>query len=148
MSGFFNSSQGLSSSSQNKAHLHKHITLVWFLHSTELICVFSFFLRFYLFIHEREKDRKAETQAEGEAGSTQGARRGTQSQVSRIRPWAEGGAKPLSQLGAPEMLFICADTLATSLKKAWNEASANSEFYFIQINLNWLIWATPGGSVV
>ena len=54
----------------------------------------------------------------------------------------------MSQLGAPEMLFICADTLATSLKKAWNEASANSEFYFILINLNWLIWATPGGSVV
>ena len=31
-----------------------------------------FFLRFYLFIHERQ--RVAETQAEGEAGSMQGAR--------------------------------------------------------------------------
>ena len=28
-----------------------------------------FFKRFYLFIHERHTDRKAETQAEGEAGS-------------------------------------------------------------------------------
>ena len=64
-----------------------------------------FFLRFYLFIHERhthaERERETETQAEGEAGVTQGARRGTQSQVSRIRPWAEGGAKPLSHPGCP-----------------------------------------------
>ena len=36
---------------------------------------FFFFLRFYLFIHERQ--REAETQAEGEAGSMQGAQRGT-----------------------------------------------------------------------
>ena len=33
----------------------------------------SFFLRFYLFIHERHTEREAETQAEGEAGSMQGA---------------------------------------------------------------------------
>ena len=42
---------------------------------------------------------KAETQAEGEAGSMQEARRGTQ--ISRITPWAEGGAKSLSHLGCP-----------------------------------------------
>ena len=48
-----------------------------------------------------EREREAETQAEGEAGSMQGARRGTRSRVSRITPWAEGGAKPLSQLGCP-----------------------------------------------
>ena len=34
--------------------------------------------------------REAETQAEGEAGSMQGARRGIQSRVSRIAPWAKG----------------------------------------------------------
>ena len=38
----------------------------------------------------RDTQREAETQAEGEAGSIQGARCGTQSQVSRITPWAEG----------------------------------------------------------
>ena len=38
---------------------------------------FLFFLRFYLFIHERHTQREAETQAEGEAGSMQGARCGT-----------------------------------------------------------------------
>ena len=34
--------------------------------------------------------REAETQAEGEAGSMQGARPGTQSGESRITPWAQG----------------------------------------------------------
>ena len=42
-------------------------------------------------IHREE--REAETQAEGEAGFIQGARHGTRSLVSRITPWAEGGAK-------------------------------------------------------
>ena len=49
----------------------------------------------------REREREAETQAEGEAGPMQGAQYGTRSQVSRIRPWAEGGAKPLSHVGCP-----------------------------------------------
>ena len=47
---------------------------------------------------QRERDRDT---AEGEAGSMEGARCGTRSQVSRIRPWAEGGAKPLSHQGCP-----------------------------------------------
>ena len=45
-------------------------------------------------------------QAEGEAGSMQGAPCGTRSQVSRITPWAEGGAKPLSHQGCPRHLTI------------------------------------------
>ena len=32
-----------------------------------------FFLRFYLFVHERHSEREAETQAEGEAGIIQRA---------------------------------------------------------------------------
>ena len=50
--------------------------------------LYFIFLRFYLFIHERQKE--AETQAEGEAGSTQGAQCVTRSQIPRIMPWAEG----------------------------------------------------------
>ena len=63
------------------------------------VCV----LRFYLFIYswETHTHREAETQAEGEAGSLQGARRGTGSRDTRIRPWAEVGAKPLSHPGCP-----------------------------------------------
>ena len=53
----------------------------------------------YLFL--RDTQREAKTQAEGEAGSMQGARHGTPSQVSRIMPWAEGGAKPPSHPGLP-----------------------------------------------
>ena len=51
---------------------------------------------------EREREREAETQA----GSMQEAWHGTQSPVSRIRPWAEGGAKPLSHLGCPELTYL------------------------------------------
>ena len=35
-------------------------------------------------------EREAETEEEGEAGSTQGAQHGTRFRVSRITPWAEG----------------------------------------------------------
>ena len=59
-----------------------------------------------LFIYSRETQREAETQAEGEAGSLQGARPGTQSLVSRFTPWAEGGAKPLSYLGCPIISYL------------------------------------------
>ena len=55
---------------------------------------------------EKEREREAETQAEGEAGSVLGAGCGTQSPVSRIRPWTEGGAKPLSHRGCPSFLVL------------------------------------------
>ena len=64
-----------------------------------------FFFFKILFIHERHTQKKAETQAEGDAGSMQGARRGTQPRDSRITPWAEGGAKPMSHLGCPDTGF-------------------------------------------
>ena len=53
----------------------------------------------------RDTQREAETQAEGEAGSTQGAQRGTPSWVFRITPWAEGRAKPLSHQASLFFLF-------------------------------------------
>ena len=49
----------------------------------------------------RDREREAETQAEGEAGSMQEAWCGTQSQVSRTTPRAEGGAKLLGHWGCP-----------------------------------------------
>ena len=48
-----------------------------------------------------DREREAQTQAEGEAGSIQGARRGTQSWASRITPWAKGSAKLLTHPGCP-----------------------------------------------
>ena len=38
----------------------------------------------------RDTERDAETQAEGEGGSMQGARHGSRSRDSRIMPWAKG----------------------------------------------------------
>ena len=58
------------------------------------------------FIHEIHRKREVETQAEGETGSMQGAWHGTRSWVSRIRPWAEGGATPLSHPGCPTQLLL------------------------------------------
>ena len=48
----------------------------------------------------RDTEREGETQAEGEAGSLQEARRGTRSRVPRITPWAEGSTKALSHRAA------------------------------------------------
>ena len=53
----------------------------------------------------RDTEREAQAEAEGDAGSMQGAWLGTCSQVSRIMPWAEGGAKPLSHWDSPEKYF-------------------------------------------
>ena len=50
--------------------------------------------------------REGETRAEGEAGLMQGAGRGTRSRVSRITPWAEGGAKPLSHPSCPKFMLL------------------------------------------
>ena len=74
-------------------------------HSTSHVSLFYFFLRFYLFIH-RHTQREAETQAEVEAGSMQGAQCGTHSRVSRIKPQAAGGAKPLRHQGCPPCQFL------------------------------------------
>ena len=49
-------------------------------------------------MRDTHRERSKDTQAEGEAGSMQGASRMWDSiRVSRITPWTEGGAKPLSQ---------------------------------------------------
>ena len=50
----------------------------------------------FLFIHERHTHREAETQAEGEAGSVQGARGGTRSRAPGSRPEPKADAQPLS----------------------------------------------------
>ena len=51
-----------------------------------------------------ERDREREREREREVGSMQGTQPGTRSQVSRITPWAEGGAKLLSHLGCLKVL--------------------------------------------
>ena len=47
-------------------------------------------------MRDTERDRQRHRQREKQAPP-----RGTRSWVSRVRPWAEGSAKPLSHLGCP-----------------------------------------------
>ena len=59
---------------------------------------FFFFLKIYLFIHERHREREADTQA---AGSLQGARWRTQSGIPGSHPGLKADAQPLSHPGVP-----------------------------------------------
>ena len=61
-----------------------------------------FFFKDFIYLFMREqREIEAGTQAEGEAGSMQGAQRGTRSRDSRSTAWAQGGAKLLSPPGCP-----------------------------------------------
>ena len=75
----------------------------------------SFFFKIiYLFIRDterkrergRDREREREVQAEGEASSKQGTQCETGSWVSRITPWAEGGAKLRSHWGCPILAIL------------------------------------------
>ena len=73
-------------------------------------------------MRDTETEREAETQAEGEAGSMQGAWCGTQSRVSRITPWAEGSTKPLSHPGCPHvknLLQFLGEPLRKAKQSSW-----------------------------
>ena len=58
----------------------------------------------YLFMRDTEKE--AETQAEGEAGSLQGAQRRTQSQDPRIPTWAKGGGSTTEPPRSPYFVIF------------------------------------------
>ena len=75
-----------------------------YIHKGTFIYLF-YFLKDFIFIYLLMKDtlREAETQAEGEAGSTQGALYGARS----CMPWAKAGAKVLSHWGCPNHWFKC-----------------------------------------
>ena len=67
---------------------------------------FIFFKKiFYLFIHERPRER------EREAGALQGAWCGTQSRNSRIMPWAKDRPQMLSHPGVPSILDLIINPL-------------------------------------
>ena len=82
-------------------------------------------------MRDTQRGGGAETQAEGEAGSMQEAGRGTQSQVSRITPWADlGGAKPLSLPGCPCFVTLIFLTYIGKVMLGPPECVANhSNFY-------------------
>ena len=62
----------------------------------------------------RDPEREAETQAEGDAGSMQGARCGTRSQDPRVTPRAEGRHPTTEPPGAPNALIFNTDVQTDS----------------------------------
>ena len=63
-----------------------------------------FFLRFSsIYSWGTQREREAETQADGEAGSIQGARCGTLSQDPGVTPWAEDRRSIAEPPGAPNI---------------------------------------------
>ena len=67
---------------------------------------FNFFFNLFIYDRHTVREREAETQAEGEAGSMQGARHGTRSRVSRTTPWAEGRRQTTEPPGLPEAFLF------------------------------------------
>ena len=57
-------------------------------------------------MRDTEREREAETQAEGKTGSMQAARYRTQSQVSRVMPWAKGRRSTAEPPGLPYFLHL------------------------------------------
>ena len=116
-------------------------------HRLEKVClcllfIFILFLKI-LFIYtweiQREREREAETQAEGEAGSRQEAWCGTQSRVSRITPWAEGGAKLLSHLGCPVFFFFL-NVYSPNFSNTLNHFKENFRYHFIHKHFSLYCW--------
>ena len=66
------------------------------------------FFKIYLFIHERERERErgAKTQAEGEAGSPQGAQCGTSFQILGSRPEPKADTHLLSHPGTSDLILF------------------------------------------
>ena len=76
---------------KNSIHCTQNIPSQWFQFLLTHSCFLSFFKEdFFLFIHERHRERGRDSEAEGEASSMQGAWYRTQSRDHRITPWAKG----------------------------------------------------------
>ena len=68
---------------------------------SKYILITNIFLRFFIYFLETQKEREAETQAEGEEGFLQGAQCGTLSQILGTGPGPKADAQPLSHPGIP-----------------------------------------------
>ena len=66
----------------------------------------------------------------------QGARCGTRSQVSRITPWAEGGAKPLHHPGCPNLMLL------TKIRMLPLEKESNNSFNMVTTRKDFIFFLT------
>ena len=75
-------------------------------HSSSIyLSPFLFLKQDFIYLFMRDKQREAETQAEGEAGSPQGAKWGTRSPDLGSCPEPKADAQPLNLPGLPEPLL-------------------------------------------
>ena len=82
----------------------------------------SLFLKFFFLnlFYDSHREREAETQAEGEAGShAPGARCGIRSRVSRIAPWAKGRRQTAAPPRDPRYKQIQIEALIISSPTQW-----------------------------
>ena len=63
----------------------------------------------------RDTEREAETQVEGEVGSTQGALCGTRSGTAGSHPELKADAQPLSHPGAPKLSAFRAEVKTVAI---------------------------------
>ena len=71
------------------------------IHEVKMFFILLCFFKDFIYSFTRDTERKAETQAEGEAGSSQGARCGTWSPDSGSHPEPKADTQPLSHPGIP-----------------------------------------------
>uniref|UniRef100_A0A8C0M2Q6 Ig-like domain-containing protein n=1 Tax=Canis lupus familiaris TaxID=9615 RepID=A0A8C0M2Q6_CANLF len=100
-------------SDQDTTQTNHHGVCAWLGFPCHYFILFFFSKRFYLFIHERPRERGRDTDRGRSRLHTPGARRGTRSRVSRITPWAEGGTKPLGHRGCPHVTILKGNSYRT-----------------------------------
>ena len=76
-------------------------------------------------IHERHTQREAETLAEGEADSMQGAQCGTRSRNLGITPWAEGRCSTVEPPGIPLPVIFTNQKQNIVLKSCFSDVEPN-----------------------
>ena len=70
------------------------------------ILLFLLFFKDFMYLFMRDTEREADTQAEGEAGSLQGARWGLDPGTPGSHPEPKADAQPLSHPGVPKDMEI------------------------------------------
>ena len=93
-------------------------------HTQVFLFIFYFLKILSTYSWETQREKEAETQVEGEAGSMQGAQRGTRSGVSGIVPWAKGRrqtAQPPRDL--PTQVFLTEHISVVTHKHSLNNLS-------------------------
>ena len=68
--------------------------------------VYLHFLKDFIYLFLRDREREAEPQTEGEAGSLQGARRGTRSWDPGVMAWARGRCSTAQPRAPTEDLLL------------------------------------------